>query len=441
MTSACTTVGKPSAGSPPTRREGDSGAGELRMRLLEGHELAHEAVELGVGDLRAVLHVVEPLVAAQLVAQLFDARSRRGGRRDGRRGRLLRRRRRGLFRHRAHATVTAMSAAKVRVLALALLAAASAATLRAQSFPAAGGVVPDHLPPRHREENRRGHGGPGLEEHDLAPGGDAAAPPVPERLPQHALDLLARVGRRAPRRVPAEFVGLDRDHAHDGPRRRGPAAGDALHRARRRQPGRPDRRRGHPAPARAARRNDLGGDGLRLAAAARVGAHRLQGRLLHGRAVVPEDRRLRGEGLELPPVPRVHRVLLGFRQLRRLDRRPRALQGQGRRHRAARRRARDLGRARPLPVPPAGRARLRVDGRPELHRARGRLPRGRRGRRAAAALPAARAREPGRALLRRGQGRPLGLRPHPRRRIPTPPCPSWIRPGGRTARAAWSIRR
>ena len=25
MTSACTTVGKPSAGSPPTRREGDSG--------------------------------------------------------------------------------------------------------------------------------------------------------------------------------------------------------------------------------------------------------------------------------------------------------------------------------------------------------------------------------------------------------------------------------
>ena len=47
---------------------------------------------------------------------------------------------------------------------------------------------------------------------------------------------------------------------------------------------------------------------------ARTGVDR---RLLLPRAVVPEDRRARGRRLELPPVPRRHRVLLRLRRLRR----------------------------------------------------------------------------------------------------------------------------
>ena len=53
------------------------------------------------------------------------------------------------------------------------------------------------------------------------------------------------------------------------------------------------------------------------AGAAHVRAHRRHRQLLLPRAVVPEDRRARGRRLELPPVPRRHRVLLGLRRLRR----------------------------------------------------------------------------------------------------------------------------
>ena len=66
---------------------------------------------------------------------------------------------------------------------------------------------------------------------------------------------------------------------------------------------------------------------LRLAAAAGLAPHGLEGRLLPRRAVVPEDRRPRGGRLELPPVPRVQRVLRRLRRLRRHDRRARRYKG------------------------------------------------------------------------------------------------------------------
>ena len=57
------------------------------------------------------------------------------------------------------------------------------------------------------------------------PASTAPVPPLPERLPEHALDLLAGVPRREPRReAPAGLVGLDRDPADDRLRRRRPSA-------------------------------------------------------------------------------------------------------------------------------------------------------------------------------------------------------------------------
>ncbi len=43
------------------------------MRRLETRQLAHQLVELGVGDLRAVVHVVALFVVADERAELGDA--------------------------------------------------------------------------------------------------------------------------------------------------------------------------------------------------------------------------------------------------------------------------------------------------------------------------------------------------------------------------------
>ena len=106
--------------------------------------------------------------------------------------------------------------------------------------------------------------------------------------------------------------------------RRGPQARARVHPARRRQRGRPDGGDGDAAGARAAGRVDHARHRVHVEAAAGVRAHRLQGRLLPGRPVVPEARRLRAgrhararDGrLELPPVPRDLGVLRRLRQLR-----------------------------------------------------------------------------------------------------------------------------
>ena len=164
-----------------------------------------------------------------------------------------------------------------------------------------------------------------MDEHDVAPGAHAALPPLPERVLQHALDLLEGVRRRRAATARCRTPGArSRSARMTALRRRGPAPGAALHRARRRQPRRPHRRRGHPAasPSRPARRSRVAIDFVSRLPRVAV-PDRLQGRLLHGRAVVPEDRRPAGDGLELPPVPRRERVLLRLRRLRRLDRRAR----------------------------------------------------------------------------------------------------------------------
>ena len=51
---------------------GAVGRDEVRVRLLQRPELPHEAVVLGVGDLGAVLGVVEAVVVADLLPQLLD---------------------------------------------------------------------------------------------------------------------------------------------------------------------------------------------------------------------------------------------------------------------------------------------------------------------------------------------------------------------------------
>ena len=54
---------------------GRVGREQLGMRGFEALELVHQRVVLGVGDFGRVEHVVEMLVAADLVAQLLDLRS------------------------------------------------------------------------------------------------------------------------------------------------------------------------------------------------------------------------------------------------------------------------------------------------------------------------------------------------------------------------------
>ncbi len=84
-----------------------------------------------------------------------------------------------------------------------------------------------------------------------------------------------------------------------------------------------------------------------------------------------------------------------------------------------RRRARDFGRPGPLPIPPEGRPRLRLDGRSCVPGARRRVPGGGAGRRSPHPAPSARACGPGGEALPGGEGRALGLRPGPRRPIRT----------------------
>ena len=98
---------------------------------------------------------------------------------------------------------------------------------------------------------------------------------------------------------------------------------------------------------------------------ARTGRHR---RLLLPRALVPEDRCARGERLELPPVPRRHRVLRGTNGI--YDVRitvPRRLGGGRHGHGAERHRQRR--RHGDAPLLPGRRARLRLDHQPRLRRA------------------------------------------------------------------------
>ncbi len=59
-------------GLPAHPLGGAIGRDELGKLLLEAPEIPHELVELGVGDLGGVLHVVEVLVVADLVAKLLD---------------------------------------------------------------------------------------------------------------------------------------------------------------------------------------------------------------------------------------------------------------------------------------------------------------------------------------------------------------------------------
>ena len=187
-----------------------------------------------------------------------------------------------------------------------------------------------------------------------------------------------------------------------------------------------------------ARRDDHRLPRMDGAGAAHLRAHRRHRQLLLPRAVVPEGRRARGRGLELPPVPRGHRVLLRLRRLRRAADGAEGLGG--RRHRRRARGARQPGRHDDAPLLPGGRARLRVDDEPRLRRAPGavRAARPAAGRDAPAA--AARARGPGRAPLRgdaRGAARTTASGSA---RTRTRTSRSSI-PPGRAAPAAWSTRR
>ena len=94
------------------------------------------------------------------------------------------------------------------------------------------------------------------------------------------------------------------------------------------------------------------------------GPRRLGARLPLHRAVVPQDRRVLEGPAPGPPVPRLDRVLLRLRQLRRdPDPAPR-VRGGG--HRAASRDAGQPRRHADPALPPGGRARLRLDGQPAL---------------------------------------------------------------------------
>ena len=62
---------------PATRCVGESGVMSVRVGRLEGAQLAHQAVVLGVRDLRIIEHVVAVVVLRQLRAQLGCPRRRR----------------------------------------------------------------------------------------------------------------------------------------------------------------------------------------------------------------------------------------------------------------------------------------------------------------------------------------------------------------------------
>ena len=242
------------------------------------------------------------------------------------------------------------------------------------------------------------------------PATHAAVPPLLERLAQHALDVDARARARRRRRRSRDRprVGLGLDRRHQPQARSAPSGAPvdltstpALHRAGRRQRGRPDGGGGAARPRRCAPGETINvADRLVVAGAAHVRAHRRDRQLLLPRPVVPEDRRARGRRLELPPVPRRDRVLRRLRHLRRApDRADGWIVGatgveRGRRDDARRHDDASLLRG--------GRPRLRLDDQPRLRRADASGS-------STPALPAvddaaaaaARARRPGRAALRR----------------------------------------
>jgi len=113
--------------------------------------------------------------------------------------------------------------------------------------------------------------------------------------------------------------------------------------------------------------------------------------------------------MELPPVPRLDRILLGLRRLRRLVDVARALRRgrHGSRGGATRQRRRDHD----PPLRAGGRPRLRLDGEQGVRRAAESFRGGRPAARRDAPAPSARAPRPGRAPLRRHAGRAGALRP------------------------------
>ncbi len=255
---------------------------------------------------------------------------------------------------------------------------------------------------------------------------------------QHALHVDARApaggprawqpGGRFARRSARGRLELHRRHRHPPGRRRRRAADrphgiGPVHRPRRRQRRGSDGAGGAAAEGGGARRVADGGTRMDRARSAHVRAHRRHRQLLLHRPVVSEARRPRRWRVEHAPVPRVDRVLLGLRRLRRAD------------HRAARLgRRRHRRRARPRGFPQGdddasiragGRARLRVDDEPGLPRLAGDLRTSEPAPHRAAASAAAGARGPGRAAFRRDARdaqalrrvvRPLSVRaPHHRR--------------------------
>ena len=67
----CSTGANVEAGRPPGRCVGESGVDELGMLLLDRAQLAHERVELGVGDLGRVEHEVLLVVVLDQRPQLL----------------------------------------------------------------------------------------------------------------------------------------------------------------------------------------------------------------------------------------------------------------------------------------------------------------------------------------------------------------------------------
>ena len=62
----------PSRGLPADALRGRIGRDQLGMLSFELLQLVHELVELGVGDLRIVEHVVAVFVVPNFIAQRFD---------------------------------------------------------------------------------------------------------------------------------------------------------------------------------------------------------------------------------------------------------------------------------------------------------------------------------------------------------------------------------
>ena len=171
----------------------------------------------------------------------------------------------------------------------------------------------DHGPARSGEPHAHGRATPHLAQHIDHSGNEPALPPLLQRVAQHAvvLDARDRAGRRLGTGGPSRAgLGLDRRHEPEA-RRHERRAGrrhlhPALHRARRREHGRSHGGRGPARGPGGARRNGQRPDRLVLPRPAHVLAHGSDRQLLLPRAVVSEDRRLRGHraGTAISSTPR-----------------------------------------------------------------------------------------------------------------------------------------